>query len=159
MKSIQGWLDDYSVSHRNADNKLLHRICVPLIVLASFGVLRVIPAGDAIFNTCTVAMLFVLAYYAVLSWRLMAGMALAFAGTYALIEISYDILGTLHLPLMIAIFVLAWIGQFIGHKIEGAKPSFFKDLQFLLIGPLWLLADLYRGLSLNVTSPSAAPQN
>ena len=42
------------------------------------------------------------------------------------------------------IFVVAWIGQFIGHKIEGKKPSFFEDLQFLLIGPMWLLADLYR---------------
>jgi uncharacterized membrane protein YGL010W len=44
-----------------------------------------------------------------------------------------------HLLVSIAIFVLAWIGQFIGHNIEGKKPSFFKDLQFLLIGPAWLL--------------------
>ncbi len=45
-----------------------------------------------------------------------------------------------------ALFVLAWIGQFVGHAIEGKRPSFFKDVQFLLIGPLWLLADLYRRL-------------
>jgi uncharacterized membrane protein YGL010W len=44
------------------------------------------------------------------------------------------------------LFVLAWVGQFIGHRIEGKRPSFFQDLQFLLIGPLWLLADLYRRL-------------
>jgi uncharacterized membrane protein YGL010W len=48
----------------------------------------------------------------------------------------------------IAIFVAAWIGQFIGHAIEGKRPSFFKDLQFLLIGPLWLVAALYRRLGL-----------
>ena len=44
----------------------------------------------------------------------------------------------------LAIFVIAWVGQFIGHKIEGKKPSFFEDLQFLMIGPLWLLGHLYR---------------
>ena len=42
------------------------------------------------------------------------------------------------------VFVLAWIGQFIGHLIEGKRPSFFKDLQFLLIGPAWLMAFVYR---------------
>ena len=47
-----------------------------------------------------------------------------------------------------ALFVLAWIGQFIGHAVEGKRPSFFKDLQFLLIGPLWLLADVYRRLGI-----------
>lgn len=39
----------------------------------------------------------------------------------------------------LAVFVITWIFQFIGHKIEGKKPSFLKDLQFLLIGPIWLL--------------------
>lgn len=48
----------------------------------------------------------------------------------------------------VTIFVLAWIGQFIGHKIEGAKPSFFKDLQFLLMGPAWLLSFLYDRLGI-----------
>ena len=48
----------------------------------------------------------------------------------------------------IGIFLFGWVLQFIGHHIEGAKPSFFKDLQFLLIGPLWLLADLYRRFDL-----------
>ena len=47
-----------------------------------------------------------------------------------------------------AIFVLAWIGQFIGHKIEGEKPSFFEDLQFLLIGPDWLLGAIYQKLGI-----------
>jgi uncharacterized membrane protein YGL010W len=52
------------------------------------------------------------------------------------------------LPLSIAIFVVAWIGQFIGHKIEGKKPSFLDDLRFLLIGPLFVLGFLYRRLRL-----------
>jgi uncharacterized membrane protein YGL010W len=47
---------------------------------------------------------------------------------------------------IILIFVLAWIGQFVGHKIEGKRPSFFEDLQFLLIGPAWLLHFIYKKL-------------
>ncbi|MEJ1960555.1 MAG: Mpo1-like protein [Gammaproteobacteria bacterium] len=49
----------------------------------------------------------------------------------------------------LAIFVTAWIGQFIGHALEGKQPSFFKDVQFLLIGPLWLVAALYRRLGIH----------
>ena len=52
------------------------------------------------------------------------------------------------LPVSIAVFVVAWIGQFIGHKIEGKKPSFFDDLRFLLIGPLFVLGFLYRRMHL-----------
>jgi uncharacterized membrane protein YGL010W len=44
----------------------------------------------------------------------------------------------------LAIFVVAWIGQFYGHKVEGMKPSFIKDLQFLLIGPLWVIEKIVR---------------
>ncbi|GAC1625690.1 MAG: DUF962 domain-containing protein [Nevskia sp.] len=156
MKSIHGWLDDYSVSHRDPQNKLLHRICVPLIVWSALGALRAIPLGDEILNACTVAIVLMLAYYLLLSWRLTLGMALLLAATWALIEASYRTLGSLHLPLMAAVFVLAWVGQFLGHRIEGVKPSFFKDLQFLLIGPLWLLADVYQRLRLSVSgSPTA----
>ncbi len=48
----------------------------------------------------------------------------------------------------LGIFVVAWIGQFIGHHIEGKKPSFLKDLQFLLIGPAWLLSFIYKKLDI-----------
>jgi uncharacterized membrane protein YGL010W len=48
----------------------------------------------------------------------------------------------------ILIFAVAWIGQFIGHNIEGKKPSFLKDLQFLLIGPMWLLSFIYKKLNI-----------
>ena len=46
----------------------------------------------------------------------------------------------------VVIFVLAWIVQFYGHKIEGAKPSFLEDLQFLMIGPAWLMSFIYKKL-------------
>jgi uncharacterized membrane protein YGL010W len=41
------------------------------------------------------------------------------------------------------------VGQFIGHKIEGKKPSFFKDILFLLIGPLWLLSFIYKKVGIS----------
>jgi uncharacterized membrane protein YGL010W len=43
----------------------------------------------------------------------------------------------------ISVFIIAWTGQFYGHKIEGKKPSFLKDLQFLLIGPAWVIENLF----------------
>jgi uncharacterized membrane protein YGL010W len=48
----------------------------------------------------------------------------------------------------LVIFAVAWIGQFYGHKVEGKKPSFFKDIQFLLIGPAWLMHFVYKKLGI-----------
>jgi uncharacterized membrane protein YGL010W len=50
----------------------------------------------------------------------------------------------------IVVFVVAWVGQFVGHRIEGRKPSFLEDLQFLLVGPAWLLHFVYRGIGVPV---------
>lgn len=152
MKSIHVWLAEYSESHRNPVNKRLHWLCVPPIVITVFGFIRAIPVGDVLVNAATVTALLSLAYYALLSWRLMLGLVPVFAVVLTLVEISHATLGGGHLPLMIGIFVLAWIGQFIGHQVEGKKPSFFKDVQFLMIGPLWLLADVYRRADLPLTT-------
>lgn len=154
MKPIAQWLDEYSLSHLNPVNKTLHWICIPLIVFSLLGLLRAVPAGP--FNAAAVAALLALAYYLALSWRLALGAAAVLALLYWGADLSFHQLGRLHLPAMAAVFVLAWIGQFVGHQVEGAKPSFFKDLQFLLIGPLWLLAFIYRRLHLPLQAPRAA---
>jgi len=156
MKSLRQWLDEYSASHRHPINKAIHWICVPVIAFTVFGLLRAVPLGGEFVNAATVGGALALAYYLLLSWRLALGAALVFALMYAGVEASDHGLGGGHLPLMVAMFVLAWIFQFVGHKLEGAKPSFFKDLQFLLIGPLWLLAQVYRRLSLPTGEPRAA---
>lgn len=157
MKTLQSWLDEYGSSHRDPTNKRLHWLCIPPIVFSVFGCARAVPFGDAWLNGGTVAALLALLYYGMLSWRLTLGMVLVFALMGWGVEASYVTLGTrAHLGLMAAIFILAWAGQFVGHKAEGAKPSFFKDLQFLLIGPLWLLADVYRRLSLPIGGARAA---
>ncbi len=152
MKSIHLWLAEYSDSHRDPVNKRLHWLCVPPIVLSVFGFLRAVPVGDALVNVATVTAVLTLVYYTLLSWRLMLGLVPVMAAVLVLVEISHATLGGAHLPLMAAIFVLAWIGQFVGHRVEGKKPSFFKDVQFLMIGPLWLLADVYRRIDLPLTA-------
>ena len=151
MRTIQSWLDEYSVSHRNPTNKAIHWVCVPLIMLSALGMLWAIPRPGFFYsislylNWATLLILASLIYYLLLSVRLAAGMLLV----SVLMCLVLQWLGQLPWPLLwtsVAIFAAAWIGQFIGHKIEGRKPSFFKDLQFLLIGPIWLLADAYKRL-------------
>lgn len=149
MRNLQSWLAEYAESHRSHANKFIHWICVPAIMLSIVGLLWAIPvpqgwaAGSAFFNWGVLAALLVMIYYCVLAWRLALGMTLVVA---AMVFIVYGTSLTAAWPWLVwaIVFVLAWIGQFIGHKIEGKKPSFFKDLLFLLIGPLWLLAFAYR---------------
>ena len=155
---INQWLDEYTSSHLNPVNKAIHWLCIPPIVFSVFGLLRALPWGGDLVNGGTIAAVLAVAYYLSLSWRLAFGAAGVFALMYWGVEASYEGLGRLHVPAMIAVFVLAWIGQFIGHQVEGAKPSFFKDLQFLLIGPLWLLAWIYRRLGLRITGSASTAQ-
>ena len=153
MRSLDVWLDEYADSHRNPANKRLHYLCVPPIQLALMGLLWAIPVPAAVggwsllVNWSALLALAALIYYATLSPRLALGMLFVVVVGYALLLA----LARLPAPLWavcIAIFVVAWIGQFIGHAVEGKRPSFFKDVQFLLIGPLWILAALYRRLGL-----------
>jgi uncharacterized membrane protein YGL010W len=152
MRSVTDWLSEYGESHQHPTNKLLHWICVPPIVLAVLGLLWSAPvpaafaAVSAWLNWATLAAAAALVYYLVLSRALAAGVLLAFGALLAIVQA----LTRLPWPLWVSslvIFVVAWIGQFIGHALEGKRPSFFKDLQFLLIGPLWLLAAAYRRFS------------
>lgn len=154
MKTVNDWLDEYNISHRNPINKRLHWICVPLIVFAVACALKRVPMGPLPDLTLLVGVA-VLLYYFRLSWRLALGMSLIFALAYALVLQAEAQLGAGLLWAAAAVFVLAWIGQFIGHYYERARPSFFKDLQFLLIGPLWLLAHVYRRLALPIQPATA----
>jgi len=96
----------------------------------------------------TLISMFAIIYYALLSLPL----ALGILPLLALMLFSLDALSRNTLAplwsICVTLFVLAWIGQFIGHAIEKKRPSFFKDLQFLMIGPMWLLANLYRRLGI-----------
>jgi uncharacterized membrane protein YGL010W len=139
-RPIDALLAKYSESHLNPTNEIIHFVCVPVIVFTLLGLVWAVHPLAAL-ATVVLALL----YYLKLSRPFALGM----------LVMSALMLGVLNalppravLPLSLAIFVLAWIGQFIGHMIEGKKPSFFDDLRFLLIGPLFVLGFLYRRLKL-----------
>ena len=139
-RNIDVLLARYAESHRNHTNEIIHFVCIPLIVLSLLGILWAIHPVVAI--AATLASLY---YYTRLSRGFAIGMGVMSAVMLGLLSLMPDMTV---LPASIAIFVVAWIGQFIGHKIEGKKPSFFEDLRFLLIGPLFVLSFLYRRMHL-----------
>lgn len=151
MRTVNEWLDEYAASHQNPTNKVLHWICVPPIVLAVLGLVWALPVPGAFsdvsvwINWATLLVVATVVYYFILSPSLATGLLLVLV----VLLLVTERLTRLPWPLWITsltVFVVAWIGQFVGHAIEGRRPSFFKDVQFLLIGPLWLLAALYRKL-------------
>jgi uncharacterized membrane protein YGL010W len=144
LRSLNQWLGLYSESHRHPTNKQLHWICVPPIVWTVVALLYAIPAPVPGL-WAWLAMLPAFVWYARLSLPLSIGLGLFFLSLILLSGLLYQILGPAKLAISAAVvFVLAWVGQFIGHHYEGRKPSFFNDLAFLLIGPAWLMAHLYR---------------
>ena len=161
MKPIQQWIDEYGESHQNPTNKAIHWVCVPLIMLSLLALLGEIPffinefilfsiGSEPIFLNWTIIFLvFPIIFYLRLSLTLSIGMLLV--AISMLLSISYI---KYYDPevwrLSLAIFIVAWIGQFVGHKIEGKKPSFFEDLQFLLIGPAWLLHFIYKKVGIRL---------
>lgn len=149
MREAEHWLDEYARDHQNPVNKTMHRICVPLIVVSLIGLLWSLPTPEAFLrisvalNWGTAFLLAAVVYYFVMSIPLALGM-LPFV---LLVVVIVNWMDGLPGPLWLwsgAGFVVAWIGQFYGHAVEGRRPAFFRDLQFLMIGPLWLLAALFR---------------
>ena len=148
-KTADQWFQEYGESHKNPINKLIHWVCVPLIYLVIFGLLWEIPQPDWMyvipgFNWATLGAFIAMLFY----WRLSSAIAkgmIAFTLICFSIIIYYEVSYStpLWIPSLVA-FALLWIGQFIGHHIEGKKPSFIRDIQFLLIGPAWLLGFIYR---------------
>ena len=150
MKTAKEYFDEYAVSHQNETNQAIHYICVPLIFFSVIGLLMSIPT-TFLENTLN------LSNPLLENWAVVVGLVISIfylrLGFWYLIEMLFVILisiianfwlgNQVHLLYAsITIFVLAWIGQFYGHKVEGKKPSFLKDLEFLLIGPLWVIQKL-----------------
>ncbi len=162
MRSRQALMQEYAASHSQITNQIIHMICVPIIFFTSTGLLwsvpldRLVPiAGfdsDGWFNLATVVAVPIAIYYAMLGlptlvtgllWMLSAGLAclaLQSAGVSLLIPCA-------------AAWLVAWVVQIYGHKIEGAKPSFFDDLVFLLIGPLFVHEKLVRLITTGSIQP------
>ncbi len=153
-KSADQWFAEYGESHQDHANELIHWICVPLIFFSVLGFIWEIPipvsweSTSFGFNWSYVAIIVVTLFYARMSLTLAVGM-LAFMTICQTIHLRIEAQAPWAVwKICLVIFVLAWIGQFIGHKIEGKKPSFLKDVLFLLIGPAWLLSKVYRKFGL-----------
>lgn len=149
MKTAKQWFDEYAVSHQNKTNQLVHYICVPLIFFSVIALLMSIPntlftnglgLHPMVGNWAVLVGILVLVFYSRLGWAYFLEMLFVIV---VCIAVSFWLGQQVNLlAAAIIIFVLAWIGQFYGHKVEGKKPSFIKDLQFLLIGPLWVIQKL-----------------
>lgn len=139
-RNIDTLLAKYGESHRNHTNELIHFVCVPAIVFTLLGIVWWVHPLAAV-----AVSLAALWYYFQLSRPFALGMLVM---TLLMLALLRALPPATVLPLSIAIFVLAWIGQLIGHKIEGKKPSFVDDLRYLLIGPLFVLSFLFRRLNI-----------
>ena len=163
MKKIDLLLEEYGSSHKNKINKLIHWICVQAIFFSIVALIWSIPLGPLenlkindyqYINWATIALVFVVVYYIKLSPLLTIGMIIF--STFCLYVTNYleNLIfnGKIEFQLWLIaliIFVISWIIQFIGHEIEGKKPSFLKDVQFLLIGPAWLMHFIYKKINIS----------
>lgn len=155
MRKIDLLFAEYSESHRNSTNKLIHWICVPLIFWTIIGFISLIPSKSIGFiyigeisYVSFVAIALVTIFYMRLSFTVSLIMLIimiimesfAYGINIRFKENSWIV--------YLAVFIITWIFQFLGHKIEGKKPSFLKDLQFLLVGPIWLLSFILKKLGI-----------
>lgn len=156
MQTFDQLLNTYGESHQNKLNKQIHWICIPAILFSLVGLLMHIPTPPFIssnfyINWAGLILVLSLIYYVRLSVGMFAGFLVI---SIILLYLNWKLIAYCQLNAcsslwtLLIIFTLAWIGQFIGHKIEGKKPSFLKDLQFLLIGPAWLLHFIYKKLGI-----------
>lgn len=151
-KSAHAWFAEYGESHQHHTNELIHRVCVPVIFFCVLAFVWSIPVPIEWqerlpwFNWVLVAIGGAALFYVWLSPAISAGMLFFMALCYTTLVMLELAAPWPVWKIAVVAFVIAWIGQFIGHKIEGKKPSFFQDVLFLLIGPAWLMSRVYRAI-------------
>ena len=149
-RPIDRWFASYASDHRHPTNVAIHWIAVPAILWSVVALLWCIPVPGTWFRAglwAALAMFLAWMFYYRASRRLGLGMLVVFVAFAWLNRALHDALGTrVLLEIAVAVFVLAWIAQFVGHKVEGRRPSFLTDLTYLLVGPAWLLSKVYRRL-------------
>jgi uncharacterized membrane protein YGL010W len=155
MRKIDLLFAEYAESHRNATNKLIHWICVPLIFWTILGFISIIPSraiGFRYIGEISYVSFAAIALVTVFYMRLSVLISLIMFFVMILMEsfaygINIRFKGDSWM-VYLSVFIATWILQFVGHKIEGKKPSFLKDLQFLLVGPIWLLSFILKKLGI-----------
>ena len=139
MRAIDQLFARYAEYHRNPTNKAIHWVCVPLIVWSLLGMLWAASPFAAY-----AAIVLAMAFYLWLSLPLAVGMLLMLV----LMAYALTLLGPQVLVISVGVFIVAWIGQFIGHAVEGRRPAFFEDVRSLLVGPAWVVGEMYRRLGI-----------
>ncbi len=166
MRKIDLFFAEYGESHRNVTNKSIHWICVPLIFWTILGFISLIPSSHlcaAYFGCISVVSIIAIALVTLFYIRLSVLISIIMVFIMILMEyLAYTV--NIHFEqkawmVYLAVFIITWILQFIGHKIEGKKPSFLKDLQFLLIGPIWLLSFILKKTGIRISLPGHIPQS
>lgn len=152
-RRIDVLLAEYGESHQNPTNKAIHWFAVPVIAWSVIAILWVLPTPEVFrnapyLNWATLVCALAVLYYLTLSIPLAIGMAAFSAIAIAIIRLVEENVAIKLEWVAGTLFVFAWVFQFAGHEIEGKKPSFFKDLQFLLIGPAWLMHFVFRRLGI-----------
>ncbi len=153
MKKIDLLFAEYAESHRNSTNKLIHWICVPLIFWTILGFISLIPSkaiGFRYIGEISYVSFIAIGLVTIFYLRLSVLISLIMFFVMILMEsfaygINIRFKGDSWM-VYLSVFIATWILQFVGHKIEGKKPSFLKDLQFLLVGPIWLLSFVLKKL-------------
>lgn len=155
MRKIDLLFAEYAESHRNSTNKMIHWICVPLIFWTILGFISLIPSPHfcaSYFGCISLVSLIAIALVTMFYLRLSLLIGFIMIFTMLLMEhFAYAVnihFGRKSWMVYLGVFVITWILQFLGHKIEGKKPSFLKDLQFLLIGPIWLLSFILKKIGI-----------
>jgi uncharacterized membrane protein YGL010W len=151
-RPIDVWFAKYSADHRNETNQAIHYFAVPTILWTVTALLWCIPVPGTLFGAGAWA---AFASFAAWMFYYRASRTLGF-GMLAVLVVMLGIdrflqerIGlSMLLKVAVAVFVVAWIAQFVGHKLEGRKPSFLTDLVYLLIGPAWVLAKVLRRFGL-----------
>jgi len=135
-------LAEYGRHHQDPRNRLIHCICVPAIVFSVTGLLVAMNFGVTLIVIAAAIL-----YYNRFGRRVALQMG---AGLILMLVVWLALMPSHHLVLVaLAIFILGWTGQAVGHIQEGSKPSFFEDIQSLLIGPIFVLAELKERLARN----------
>ena len=150
MKSGLDQLSKYAEYHRDRRNIATHLVGVPMIVFAAI-VLLSRPSFEVAGLALSPAWIVLVVsgiYYLMLDTGLGLTLTVIMA---ALTWVAGQVAGmstAVWIGTGIGMFVVGWIIQFIGHYYEGRKPAFVDDIIGLMIGPLFVWAEIVFALGL-----------
>ena len=138
MKSLTTWLEEYGKDHQNKTNQWIHMVCVPLIFFSIVGLLHLIPIQLYGMQLGHLVIWAIFLWYVTLGFSAVVLMGIQTAIALGGVIFLENFVTTPTWMILLGVFIFAWIGQFYGHHLEGKRPSFLRDLQYLLIGPIWV---------------------